>query len=179
MYKITIKGEAKTDYQHLDRLDGIDCQDEFSEYFNKEEQVLKDKNVCNGYLRFEYSDGKLWSLTTYESPVLLTEEELDILANYTKGQWSDGIGEGFEQEDCYYDRDTDEGVCISPWFSGQVLIKEQIEVAQPFDWDRINKKAAAKKAREERLNELFEKSSETMKKADDLLKSLGINPNKL
>jgi hypothetical protein len=133
MYKITIKGEASTDYANLAALDGIDCQEEFTEFFsgkykdNENEQALIDKGVCNGYMNFEYKNGKLWTVTTYDSPVQLTEDELNILADYTQGQWSDGIGEGFEQEPCMCD-DDDEDVYISPWSRGQKLITEQKEV---------------------------------------------------
>jgi hypothetical protein len=133
MYKIEIKGEASTDYADLAALDGIDCQEEFTEFFSgkykdsENEQALIDKGVCNGYMSFEYKNGKLWTVTTYDSPVQLTEEELNILAEYTQGQWSDGIGEGFEQEPCMYD-DDDEEVYISPWSIGQKLIIEQKEV---------------------------------------------------
>jgi hypothetical protein len=123
MYKITIKGEAFTEHQNLEELDGIDCQDEFSEYFGDDEQLLIDKGVNNGYLNFEYSDGKLWSVTTYDSPVELTQDELDIIGDYTQGQWSDGIGESFEQFPCMEDDNGE--VYVSPWHTGQVLIISQ------------------------------------------------------
>lgn len=132
MYKITIKGEAKTDYENLEELDGIDCQDEFSEYFGKkygdreEEQSLIDKGVSNGYMHFEFKDKKLWTITTYNSQQKLNKDELKILADYTQGQWSDGIGEGFEQNPCKYDGEDE--IYISPWFSGQevVVLQEKI-----------------------------------------------------
>jgi hypothetical protein len=124
MYKITIKGEAFTEHQNLEELDGIDCQDEFSEYFGDDEQLLIDKGVNNGYLSFEYSGGKLWSVTTYDSPVELTQNELDIIGDYTQGQWSDGIGEGFEQFPCMED-DNEKEVYVSPWHSNQVLTVTQ------------------------------------------------------
>jgi hypothetical protein len=123
MYKITIKGEAFTEHQNLEELDGIDCQDEFSEYFGDDEQLLIDKGVNSGYLSFEYSDGKLWSVTTYDSPVELTQDELDIIGDYTQGQWSDGIGESFEQFPCMEDDNGE--VYVSPWHTGQVLIISQ------------------------------------------------------
>ena len=154
MYKITIKGEARTEYPNLSILNGISCEDDFSEYFSKKygetenEQSLIDKGVHNGYMHFSYENGKLWTITTYESPVELTEEEIKILADYTQGQWSDGIGEGFEQYPCMHDNDyCDECVCgecedgdichdnndagevyVSPWQVGQVLLTEQIKI---------------------------------------------------
>lgn len=125
MYKIIIKGEAKTDYPNLKTLDGIDCQDEFTEYFD-DNFTFKD-SVTNGYLRFKFENNKLWAITEYDSDRELTPEELDGLADYTQGQWSDGIGEGFEQNPCMYDEDENE-VCISPWYFGQKLIVTQEKV---------------------------------------------------
>jgi len=114
--KIIVKGEAKTSYKNKQELNGIDCQDEFTEYFDSD-FTFKDV-VTSGYLNFKYEDGKLWSITTYESSRELTKEELEQLLDYTTGQWSDGIGEGFEQNSCFT---TDKGkdVYISPWFSEQ------------------------------------------------------------
>lgn len=100
MYKITVRGEAQTDYENLSELDGVDCQDCFSEYFD---DTTYSNDVTGGYMHFEYEDGKLWTVTNYNSNRELTQEELDDLEDYTTGQWSDGIGEGFEQEPCYYD----------------------------------------------------------------------------
>lgn len=134
MYKITVKGEAYTDYEHPEELDGIqeDNQD-FTEYFsgkyrdNEQQQSLIDKKVCNGYMSFIFKEGKLWTITTYESPEELTERELNILRDYTQGQWSDGIGEGFEQEACYYDSEDNE-VYISPWSHEQIITVTQEKI---------------------------------------------------
>lgn len=122
MYKIVIKGEAKTDYEHLAELHGIDCQERFSDYFDRDEFY---KEISGGYMSFIHENGKLWTITEYDSNRKLTEEELATLADYTQGQWSDGIGEGFEQEPCFFEEN--EEVYISPWFFGQKLILEQIE----------------------------------------------------
>ncbi len=145
MYKITVKGKAKTDYPHLSELDGIDCQDEFTEYFDSD--FTFKHNVTSGYLRFEYDKIKdeLYSVTTYTSDRELSTKELDELLDYTSGQWSDGIGEEFEQHPCYYapkpyhnysqedmdkydDCDNDSlEVFISPWSYGQsITIKQEL-----------------------------------------------------
>jgi hypothetical protein len=121
MYKIIIKGEAKTDYENLKRLNGVSAHEEFSDYFGEDEQSLIDKDVCNGYMHFEFKDNKLWTVTTYESDVELTQKEIDVLADYTQGQWSDGIGEGFEQYPCMFTEDNEE-IYISAWHDKQVLI---------------------------------------------------------
>jgi len=116
-YKITIKGQAKTSHKNLEELDGIDCQERFSEYFDDDSYV---DAVTGGYMRFEYKDGKLWTITEYNSNRELTQDELHDLGEYTQGQWSDGIGEGFEQEPCMVD-DNGKEVYISPWYGGQKL----------------------------------------------------------
>ena len=144
MYKIIVKGEAKTSYSNLEELDGIDCQDEFSEYFGEDEESLKGV-VTSGYMSFEYDkkENKLYTITEYQSTRELTEEELEILKEYTTGQWSDGIGEGFEQQPCKYvdtpyreyDKDDDDGfeddnegeVYISPWSIQQIVTIKQIK----------------------------------------------------
>jgi len=120
MYKIKIKGEAKFHgvvQKHLNQLDGVDCQDEFSEYFDGDESYADD--VTDGYLRFEVEGKKLYSITEYNSTRELTQDELNQLGDYTQGQWSDGIGEGFEQYPCM-EIDGEE-VFISAWSGGQTL----------------------------------------------------------
>ena len=147
MYTITIKGEARAharscgdqdyeedddiddtdgevDIEDLSILDGIDCQECFSEYFDGDESYAQ--NVEGGYMHFEYKDGQLWTVTVYESSRELTNDELSDLEDYTTGQWSDGIGEGFEQEPCM----EDDGIeyFISPWHRNQ-----EVTVTQTLD----------------------------------------------
>jgi len=117
MYTIIIKGEACTDHGNLRELDDIDCQDCFSEYFDNRDSYAN--VVTGGFLHFEFKDDKLWSVTIYQSSRELSEEELTSLEDYTSGQWSDGIGEGFEQHPCFQDEDN-EDVYISPWSPGQI-----------------------------------------------------------
>lgn len=125
MYEVIIKGEAKTDYPNLKELDGVSCEDCFSEYFDGDESYKED--VSGGYMDFRYKDGKLYTYTTYQSKRLLTKVEEAKLIDYTTGQWSDGIGEGFEQSPCYYGDDEEE-VFISPWHRKQEAICIQKEI---------------------------------------------------
>lgn len=147
MYKITVKGEAKTEYPYPEDIHGVECEDEFTEYFHDRykddpnEEALIKKGVKNGYMSFVYEDGTLYTITEYDSPQELTPEELEILKNYTSGQWSDGIGEGFEQFSCMngkryeregYDEECDDKeykytreVFVSPWHRNQVITIEQ------------------------------------------------------
>lgn len=123
--KITIKGQAQvtgaksgktwTSRRKLTSLDGLCCEDVFSDYFHDEQRKLEEHaGVMGGQLEFKYEDGKLYATTTYECSRKLTDEEEKVLVDYTQGQWSDGIGEGFEQHE---QRDA----YISAWYFGQTV----------------------------------------------------------
>lgn len=144
-YKIVVKGDAKTDYPLIGELDGISDQENFAEYFDRDFTFRK--NIKSGYMQFAVEDDVLMTVTTYYSDRELTKKELDKLLDYTKGQWSDGIGEGFEQNECHegtvafnvydpnYDdyanqeeADADRRVFISAWHGKQVATIEQTKV---------------------------------------------------
>lgn len=110
--------------RELRRISNEECQDNFMDYFDpwQEEyksvtQSIKDK-VKSGYMTFRHSRERqcLEVLTTYEVASVLTDLERECLQSYTEGQWSDGIGESFEQvpvhDGTYY---------ISPWHPYQVM----------------------------------------------------------
>jgi hypothetical protein len=127
MGKVIIKALSGDSYvgesEVVDRskLNGIDCQDEFVEYMDED---FKHKLSC-GYMDFRFEDGKLWTYTVYSTKEVLTTDELQELGEYTQGQWSDGIGEGFEQFPCDYEADGAE-IYLSPWYHGQKLEIKQI-----------------------------------------------------
>ena len=101
-------------------LDGIDCPEDFADYISKE---FRDK-VESGFMELKFEDGKLYTYTEYTTTEELTDQELTELGEYTQGQWSDGIGEGFEQYPCTYI--DGEEVYVCPWYSGQVLEITQV-----------------------------------------------------
>ena len=113
--KVIISGKAETDCLNLKELDGIDCQDNFTDYFDGDFA----HKLGSGYLQFEVVDDVLYSVTEYSVKEKLTADELKELGEYTQGQWSDGIGEGFEQQPCC-EVDGEE-VYISAWYWGQEL----------------------------------------------------------
>jgi len=126
MYKIIITGDAKAFIDidedmvdlvgpNLDQLNGIDSQNDFADCFDGK---FKDE-ISNGYMTFQVEDHTLMTITSYDSKRELTDEELEVLVNHTTGQWSDGIGEGFEQEPCFQIGGAD--VYISPWHEDQVV----------------------------------------------------------
>ena len=79
------------------------------------------KEVVTGGLEFEYDDMacQLYAVTEYDASRLLSDTELEALQEYTQGQWSDGIGEGFEQSPQRGD------FYISAWHGKQVITVRQ------------------------------------------------------
>lgn len=137
--KAIIKGKAKATIEYYDdkddvqtkesnilspyylkQLDGIEIPDNFVDYADHLSFYNK---LVEGYTHFKFEDDSLWSVCEYELKEPLTEEELKELAEDTQGQWSDGIGEGFEQFACT-EIDKNE-VFISPWIPEQELIYYQ------------------------------------------------------
>lgn len=118
---VAFKGEKQLHQTELSILDGIDCQDDFADYVT---EPLRSK-LDSGFMSFKYNEdeAELYVIVEYQTNEDLNEEELQELGEYTQGQWSDGIGEGFEQESC---REIDgEEIMISPWYGGQ-----QVNVVQ-------------------------------------------------
>lgn len=113
---ITVRGDAHvTNFlgeeiigERLSLLDGESSAIDFIDYAEEKFPLF----INCGYLRFKYDDGKLYSLTEYNATREPSEEELRELEEYTVGQWSDGIGEGFEQESI-------DGFYISAWHRDQ------------------------------------------------------------
>lgn len=119
--KLIVKAECQ---KGGEEFDGLDCGDEFVEYADSNFP----KCIEYGYMHFEYDPKKniLYTLTVYETSRKLTKEEEKIVIDYTQGQWSDGIGEGFEQQpfseaDANYGSDFDDDTIYnpSPWYPGQ------------------------------------------------------------
>ena len=128
-YKITVKGKAVATVENRNRevavikdpkilssLGGLKDDTDFTDYFYDESFS---GCVTEGYMRFVLENGELYTYTEYESSRELTERELKELGDYTQGQWSDGIGEGYEQIACKIINGN--SIFISPWFDGQKL----------------------------------------------------------
>jgi len=121
VYEIKIKGEARAN-SNIHDCDFISDPTCFCDYIDNDFGALS-----GGFLMFRVEDDILWSITSYKSSRELTEAELKQLSEYTQGQWSDGVGEVFEQMPCGKDR-YGEDIYISAWHPGQELIVEQIKV---------------------------------------------------
>jgi hypothetical protein len=124
MFKVVFKAPAKIRWESSDlglsTLDGVDCDDCFCDYFY--EQWMSD-TITHGYMRFEYDPvaNQLITVTEYKSAKMLTSVELNELADYTQGQWSDRIGENFEQEPM-------REAYISPYSHDQTVSMEIVEL---------------------------------------------------
>jgi len=112
------KGEVDLKIFH-----GVDDQSCFSDYMGLD---LPLDVISGGYLEFVYDSEKneLIATTAYYVTRKLTPKEEAALIDYTQGQWSDGIGECFEQNPVYRDG---EEYYISPWYQGQVATLEYKE----------------------------------------------------
>ncbi|MCW3095825.1 MAG: hypothetical protein JWL77_1443 [Chthonomonadaceae bacterium] len=108
MHSIVVRGEAKAfleigdaDDDWIDipgeELSGVTCDQKFAEYLYDD---LANIGLSGGVMRFEFTEGQLWTITTYEAEFRLTEDQLRALAQWTEFQWIDGIGEEFEQFPC-------------------------------------------------------------------------------
>lgn len=117
MYEIIVKGTASTNGEPS-QLDDIYCYDDFAEYISPEDYDFADK-IVEGLMHFSYEDGELYTVTRYVASYKLTKKELEDLKEYTVAQWSDGIGEGFEQQPVM--AGADEDIYISPWHRDQTV----------------------------------------------------------
>ena len=126
-----IKIKAKSgdcNIQNVNLIDGIDDDSNFVEYMDTKRVSIKDK-LEDGYMDFTVEDGVIYTNTEYRvkpehSNDEFNQKELLELIDYTQGQWSDGIGEGFEQFPIG-DEDGEE-IYLSPWYHGQKATAELI-----------------------------------------------------
>lgn len=136
-YLIQIIGDAKivisdTNFDHYENehreLYGEECEvghnheyyDDILGYFDISILDI----LISGKIKFKYESGKLMNYTNYIAIAKPTKKQVEELKNETIGQWSDGIGEGFEQ-DCFEFRGHD--YYISMWHSEQkvdTIVKE-------------------------------------------------------
>jgi hypothetical protein len=96
MFTFAVVGQASTDNYDIMDFEGLTCDDRFSDYFGDSDK-LDDLGISGGYAHFEVANGRLYVVTKYNLERMISLEESKRLVEYTHGQWSDGIGESFEQ----------------------------------------------------------------------------------
>lgn len=100
--RITIEGPAAAadakdaeilDVDRLRAFDGVKSEATCVDYLD---DSLAEIGLVGGHVEFVFDEpsGRLRVRTVYHSPRKLKKKELDQLAEETRGQWSDGIGEG-------------------------------------------------------------------------------------
>lgn len=95
------KGKDASGDPRLEELGGLYDDENLSDYFGSDESCLIEKGVTGGQMGFFYSQEGLRVVSAYLSDAELTDVELEVLKQYTIGQWADGAGEGFEQRPQY------------------------------------------------------------------------------
>ena len=91
-----------TDANRLLYFTGLEYRDEaFSDYLADGDDTsrLAELGVRGGYIRLEFSTelNDLIGITEYTAPEPLSDADLAQLADYTAGQWTDGVGSNFSQ----------------------------------------------------------------------------------
>lgn len=99
------------------------------------DEKLADIGLIGGHLEFVYDDEsqRLRILTVYHSPRTLKPKELKQLVEETRGQWSDGIGEGD------FGNDLEEGVHLDPYPMLTDIDLNDISVEQIDDGVKVKK----------------------------------------
>jgi hypothetical protein len=106
---------------------GIKADDGLDEFVQWMHDKPLQSKLVDGWMHFESIEERLHTVTVYQvkDGEQLTENEIEELKRYTQGQWSDGIGEGFEQN-AITNIDGDE-VYLSPWYHGQKVQHKILE----------------------------------------------------
>lgn len=117
---IELETDAPVEHPELLRsLHGVgDFDEPFSDFIpDAGDKELTALPVAGGHLRFYFDDklGRLWAETEYDAERNLTPHETGLLVGYTRGQWSDGIGENFSQ--------SHETFYISPDWEGEMYVE--------------------------------------------------------
>lgn len=126
MITIEIISTAETNHDSPEDLHGQECDTRFWDYLPHNLKNI----VSEGYMDFRWGtlpeddEEQLLVYTVYKSPKRLNDAEMLELVQETQGQWSDGIGESFEQTPVY-DSDGIEAY-ISAYHRGQVIHTRQI-----------------------------------------------------
>ena len=97
-------------------------------YFDEKRNLRVKEKVISAIPSVEIRDGKLMGCTTVKLRGPLTEPEMQDLQDYLKGQFSDGWGEGFEQQEIQ----TADGVLFVHFWEAPFNFEvEQVQSTEP------------------------------------------------
>ena len=97
-------------------------------YFDEKRNLRVKEKVISAIPSVEIRDGKLMGCTTVKLRGPLTEAEMQDLQDYLKGQFSDGWGEGFEQQEIQ----TADGVLFVHFWEAPFNFEvEQVQSTEP------------------------------------------------
>ena len=122
-YGMPLDGTELADYEEVIReeLERYG-EDDLMQYFDGSESIHG--KIQSAVVTIENKDGILYGCTKLELNEFLNPEELKELGDYITGQYSDGWGEGFEQQDIQ----VEEGILnVHFWHPGMERAKMQEE----------------------------------------------------
>ena len=122
-YGMPLDGTELADYEEVIReeLERYG-EDDLMQYFDGSESIQE--KIQSAVVTIENKDGILYGCTKLELNEFLSQEELQEFTEYITGQYSDGWGEGFEQQDIQ----VEEGILnVHFWHPGMERAKMQEE----------------------------------------------------
>ena len=122
-YGMPLDGTELADYEEVIREELKRYgEDDLMQYFDGSESIQG--KIQSAVVTIENKDGILYGCTKLELNEFLNPEELKELGDYITGQYSDGWGEGFEQQDIQ----VEEGILnVHFWHPGMERAKMQEE----------------------------------------------------
>ena len=94
-------------------------------YYDEPDTI--NEKVRSIFIDVEIHGGRLWGVTTLDISEPLESWELEALCNYITGQFSDGWGEGFEQQEIRVD---DGEINVHFWKHGELFLDTQERFSQ-------------------------------------------------
>ena len=98
-----------------EKFDGYNDED-MVDYFHEDDSATVKTKLQSMIWGFESVRGCLYGKVNVTLSEELTEEEVEVVKNYICGQNSDGLGEGFEQQEIRISYD--EEIYVSFWYYG-------------------------------------------------------------
>jgi uncharacterized protein len=138
--QITSDSDEPLSDEVIEQLHGLQSEDCCGNYLDFK---LADLGITGGHIKLIYDKEtkRFTGLTEYHSDVALDDGQLELLARDTKGQWSDGLGEG-----CFDEQADTHGITIGlcSYEEEDEFQVEQIEDGNTFPAPRTGLAKAAR-----------------------------------